>query len=169
MLGKSVDASELLARKKRAILVASQRSKGTYVQLENKQMGFTNGLLSILGTRGLDTYLPVPPRFVPPVCIGTYLKTTSIFNTGNLTITSSSYSFEGPTIPTLSVPPISIYNGLNLTLPGVPANFVFVIVNCSGRSVTLSVSGSLPGTIENGYYLYGAVTSNNAPITFIAV
>ena len=162
MIGKSADASSLLARKKRDILVASQRSKGTYVQLENKQMGFDNGIMQIVGTRGLDTYLPIP--FVPPVCIGTYANEPTYNNYGSLVITSSGYTF-GTNSP--SFPPYSIYAKMNIQFPSPSTTYFVVLVNCTANSLYFSLDNGLTkGIISSNRYGYiGSTFPNGISIT----
>ena len=155
MLGKSADPSDFLARRRRAVILQTQRSKGKYVQIENKSMGFDNGVLQVLGSRGLDSYLPKPLPFVPPVCIGTYSRGPGA-DAGTLTVTQSGYSFTGIANNQLSVPLIQVYSGFRGSYPGIVGNFSFALVNCTGASLVITVYGNSV-TLPTGQYLYGAV------------
>ena len=164
MKEKAINNSEFLKRKKRSVLIATQSSKGPYVQLENKQFGFTNGALQILGSRGLDTYLPVPPPFVTPVCIGTYTREPSYNNYGPLVITSSGYTF-GANSP--SFPPYSIYPGMNIQFPSPSTTYFVVLVNCTANTLYFSLDNGLTkGIISSNRYGYiGTAIPNGISIT----
>jgi len=143
MIGKSADPSDFLARKKRAIILQTQQSKGKYVQIENKSMGFDNGVLQVFGTHGLDTYLPKPRL---PVCIGTYTSDPNYNQYSPLTITNTGYTY---TSGTPSVPPYSIYAGMNIQdIRGIIAQYV-LLVNCTGNILYFSVDNGLTKNIIN--------------------
>ena len=134
-----------MKQRKRAILLAAQRSKGAYKQIENKSMGFDNGATSLLYNAGLDRYL-APAPFVPPVCIGTYTSDPNYNQYSPLTITNTGYTY---TSGTPSLPPFSIYAGMNIQdVSGVIAYYV-LLVNCTANILYFSLNNGLTKNIIN--------------------
>ena len=148
MKGNYAQPSDILARRKRDVILQTQRTKGKYVQIENKSMGFDNGLMQILRTPGLDTYFSKPNLAIPPTI--TFVSYTSpnatlAYTTGGKTISEYGFVIDNTNYPILNG------NILNLTSvippPGgglqtftVRAYLVYdtITIRSSSRQITLS-------------------------------
>jgi hypothetical protein len=180
MIGKSADPSDFLARKKREVILATQRSKGPYFQIDNKSMGFDNGVMEVFGRHGLDTY------FLPPIQTSTPTITFVSYTSPNATL---AYTTGGNTITEygfmVGTTKYRITNGSNIlkltdylfpTPPDLSQAFVVsaylvyngITIQSASRIVTLSILINLVTTtygtgIDNDGRLYGIYGGDYIP------
>jgi len=159
MKGKYAEPSDLLARRKRDVILATQRTKGKYVQIENKSMGFDNGVMQILGTHGLDSYLPQPNVTIPPTI--TFVSYTSpnatlLYTSGGSRITEYGFMVGATKYPiTNGSRVLKLTDLLFPTPPGLSQAFVVsaylvydgITIQSASRILTLSILINLVTTI----------------------